>query len=197
MLAPVLAKKLDARLRLLLAGRLKAQAVPLPVAKAGPPPHGPDLKKLALAPSDLGGGTVAQEKYVVDRDFSPVSELRSTLTPGGSYLTLVQEVMLLGSPTEATYIQAVLSAGLSRKEFLSDPSFSGVEITRVQMNGVPDAFGEIVRFTLKSGGIAYASLVVVRHGALVALANGVTASAAAPSSVLALGRSVAAKLATG
>ena len=55
-LAPKLAKKLDARLRLALAGRLHAKPVKLPAKqKAGPPTGGPDLSTMALQTSDLSG----------------------------------------------------------------------------------------------------------------------------------------------
>jgi hypothetical protein len=54
-LAPELAKKLDARLRLALKGRLHAKPVKLPKLVAGPPPNGPDLTQLALKSADLVG----------------------------------------------------------------------------------------------------------------------------------------------
>lgn len=53
--APKLAGKLEARIKLALAGRLHAKPVELPPApKAGPPPGGQDLAPLGLTPTDLG-----------------------------------------------------------------------------------------------------------------------------------------------
>jgi hypothetical protein len=54
-LAPTLAKKLYARIKLARAGKLHAKPVKLPPPpQAGPIPGGPDLTKLALQPSDFG-----------------------------------------------------------------------------------------------------------------------------------------------
>jgi hypothetical protein len=54
-LAPKLARKLEARIKLALAGRLHAKPVKLPARqKAGPPPGGPHLSPLGLKPTDLG-----------------------------------------------------------------------------------------------------------------------------------------------
>lgn len=53
-LAPKLAKKLDARFKLALKGRLHAKPVqPPPKQMWGPPVGGPDLASVALAPGDL------------------------------------------------------------------------------------------------------------------------------------------------
>jgi hypothetical protein len=55
-LAPKLARKLEARIKSALAGRLHAKPVKLPAGrKADPPPGGPDLSPLGLTPTDLGG----------------------------------------------------------------------------------------------------------------------------------------------
>ena len=55
-LARKLANKLDARIKLALAGRLHAKPVKLPPwPKAGQPPGGPDLAPLALQTTDLNG----------------------------------------------------------------------------------------------------------------------------------------------
>ena len=54
-LAPHLAKKLDARIKLALAGRLHAKPVKLPAKqKAEQAPGGPDLAPLVLKPTDVG-----------------------------------------------------------------------------------------------------------------------------------------------
>ena len=68
-LAPKLAKKLDARLRLALKGRLHAKPVKLPPKqKAGPPTGGPDLSAMALQTSDLSGAAgLVGEGYGVAR----------------------------------------------------------------------------------------------------------------------------------
>ncbi|HZC30471.1 MAG TPA: hypothetical protein VE261_03065, partial [Gaiellaceae bacterium] len=85
-LALEVARKLRARIVAVLAGRVSGRPVPLPgKAKAGPPAHGPNLAKMALAPSDLGAGTVGHEGYQVDTDLNPVSEYERELHPAGNF----------------------------------------------------------------------------------------------------------------
>ena len=80
-LAPQLARKLDARLRLARKGRLHAKPVKLPRQKVGPPPGGPDLSVLALHKSDLVGKASVTKEYVGDP--AAISDLQRVHAPGG------------------------------------------------------------------------------------------------------------------
>jgi hypothetical protein len=101
-LAPKLAKKLDARLRLALRGRLHAKPVKLPPKqKAGPPAGGPDLSKLALLASDLVGPASVDKLYVVDP--AAISDYSVFMLPAGQFDALDQEVEWYPSANEANF----------------------------------------------------------------------------------------------
>lgn len=100
-LAPKLAKKLDARLRLALRGRLHAKPVKLPKLVAGPPPGGPDLTKLALRASDLVGKATVEKQYVVDP--SALSDYSVLMLPAGQFDLLDQEIEWYPSANEASF----------------------------------------------------------------------------------------------
>ena len=100
-LAPKLAQKLDARLRLALKGRLHAKPVRLPKLKAGPPPGGPDLKRLALKTSDLTGKATSYKEYVVDR--AAISDYSVLMFPAGPFHDLDQEIEWYASANEASF----------------------------------------------------------------------------------------------
>lgn len=101
-LAPQLAKKLDARLRLALRGRLHAKPVKLPTQKAGPPPGGPDLSKLALKASDLVGKVTADKRYVVDP--AALSDFSVLMVPAGPFGVLDQEIEWYPTTNEASFL---------------------------------------------------------------------------------------------
>src|SRR5262245_12307929 len=101
-LAPKLAKKLDARLRLAPKGRLHAKPVKLrPKQKAGPPPGGPDLSKLGLLASDLTGQVSVDKAYVTDP--AAISDYSVFMLPAGQFDALDQEVEWFGSANEANF----------------------------------------------------------------------------------------------
>jgi hypothetical protein len=100
-LAPKLAQKLDARLRLALRGRLHAKPVRLPTQRAGPPPGGPDLRQLGLKASDLVGKATAYKKYVADP--AAVSDYSVLMLPAGPFDLLDQEIEWYPSANEASF----------------------------------------------------------------------------------------------
>jgi hypothetical protein len=101
-LVPTLAEKIDARLRLALRGRLHAKPVRLPKLKAGPPPGGPDLRRLALKASDLAGKATAYKQYTVDR--AAVSDYSVLMSPAGQFDLLDQEIEWYPSANEASFL---------------------------------------------------------------------------------------------
>jgi hypothetical protein len=100
-LAPKLAKKLDARLRLALEGRLHAKPVKLPKLKAEPPPGGPDLSTLALRASDLVGPATIDKNYVVDP--AAISDYSVVMLPAGPFDILDQEIEWYPAANEASF----------------------------------------------------------------------------------------------
>ena len=100
-LAPKLAKKLDARLRLALEGRLHAKPVRLPKLKAGPPPGGPDLSALALKASDLVGKATVDKGYLVDP--AAISDYSVFMLPAGPFDLLDQEIEWYPTANEASF----------------------------------------------------------------------------------------------
>jgi hypothetical protein len=100
-LAPKLAKKLDARLRLALKGRLHAKRVRLPKHKAGPPPGGPDLSVLALKASDLVGPATVDKGYFIDP--AAISDYSVFMLPAGQFDLLDQEIEWYPTANEANF----------------------------------------------------------------------------------------------
>jgi hypothetical protein len=100
-LAPKLAKKLDARLRLALKGRLHAKPVKLPKLKAGPPPGGPDLSALALKASDLVGKATVEKGYLIDP--AAISDYSVFMLPAGPFDLLDQEIEWYPTANEASF----------------------------------------------------------------------------------------------
>jgi len=100
-LAPQLAKKLDARLRLARKSRLHGKPVSLSKLKAGPPPGGPDLSTLALRKSDLVGKVTVSKAYVVDP--AAVSDYSVLMLPAGQFDALDQEIEWYPAANEASF----------------------------------------------------------------------------------------------
>jgi hypothetical protein len=102
-LAPRLAKKLETRVKLALAGRLHAKPVKLPPApKAGPPPGGPDLAQLALNTTDVSGqATISSE------DYQPwlfvLSGYGLFMSPAGQFNLLEQYIAWYPTANEASF----------------------------------------------------------------------------------------------
>ena len=116
-LAPKLAKKLDARLRLALKGRLHAKPVKLPKQKAGPPTGGPDLTAMALRTSDLSGAaTLVGEGYgvaptVLDFvDLTASSDYSLLMLPAGPFYLLGQEIEWFPTANGASFNADFLNA---------------------------------------------------------------------------------------
>jgi hypothetical protein len=133
-LAPKLAKKLDARLRLALKGRLHAKPVKLPPKpQAGPPTGGPDLTALALRTSDLSGAaSVAGEGYGAEPaildfvDLANSSEYDVFMFPAGPFDILVQEVEWYPTANQASFNSDFLNAFL-----LAQPGSTALDLSSV------------------------------------------------------------------
>jgi hypothetical protein len=100
-LAPQIAQKLDARLRLARKGRLHAKPVKLPRQKVGPPPGGPDLSVLALHKSDLVGKSSVSKGYVGDP--AAISDYSVFMLPAGPFEALDQEIEWYPAANEASF----------------------------------------------------------------------------------------------
>jgi hypothetical protein len=117
-LAPKLAKKLDARLRLAVKGRLHGKPVKLPPKlKAGPPTGGPDLSALALRTSDLSGAaSLVGEGYgvaptVLDFvDLTASSDYSLLMLPAGPFELLGQEIEWFPTANAASFNADFLNA---------------------------------------------------------------------------------------
>jgi hypothetical protein len=135
-LAPKLAKKLDARLRLDLVGRLHAKPVKLPAKqKAGPPTGGPDLSAMALQTSDFAGGaTVLASQYSVDPaildfvDLRNLSEYDVLMLPAGPFDILIQEIEWYPTANGASF----------NSDFLNAFSLSQAGSTALDLSSVGD-----------------------------------------------------------
>lgn len=106
-LAPRLAKKLDGRIKRGVAGKLHAKPVKLPPKqKAGPPPGGPDLSRLALQTTDISGTSTAfVHNYWVGGPLPPftVSEYRALFMPAGKFNFLEQQIQWYATANQASF----------------------------------------------------------------------------------------------
>jgi opacity protein-like surface antigen len=100
-LAPKLAGKLDARLRLARKGHLRAKPVKLTKQKAGRPPGGPDLSVLALRKSDLVGEATVSKGYLIDP--AAISDYSVFMLPAGQFDALDQEIEWYPVANEASF----------------------------------------------------------------------------------------------
>jgi hypothetical protein len=128
-LAPRLAKKLEARIRRALAGKLHAKPVKLPPRqKAGPPPGGPDLSQLALRTTDMSGpATSGIGTYVVGGPLPAfaVSEYFATLIPAGKFNALGQQIEWFATANQASFQADFDAAFLGQYQYLLDLSSLG------------------------------------------------------------------------
>lgn len=106
-LAPSLTRKLAARVRTAVAGRLHGAPVSIQSpTEPGPPPGGPDLSKLVVQPSDLG----EQQAEQLMQGYTPaaytVSHYFTYFGPAGPDDELDENLSWYATPTEATQIAA-------------------------------------------------------------------------------------------
>jgi hypothetical protein len=170
-LATSLARKLQHRIAAVLAGKVAGPPVPVPgKAKAGPPPHGPELSTLALRPADLGAGKIVRQRYQLDRDLSPISEYDREMSPGGAFAYLDEEVALFHSPTEASYTLRFLAEAMASKELvlrfgdLQGSQIASFEPKRVAVRAGDEAQAVIATVKLKDGRVLDEGFVILRFG---------------------------------
>lgn len=132
-LAPVLMRKLERRLRLMLAGRLRGKPAKLPkLPEPGPPPGGPDLSTLVVGPSDFSGpATVIDQGY--EPDPSAVSTYDIDLHPAGPFDEVEQTISWEANANETTW-QGTLFADI----FSTFAGALGSNATVVDVSAVGD-----------------------------------------------------------
>jgi hypothetical protein len=163
-LVPTIARKLNQRMRLALAGRLPATHVKVPPPlNAGPPPHGPEPASLVLKPADIGASTTVVHKgYSKPKDSlddNAMSVYDVAMTSTGSYRFVTQEVLVGGNGLEAQYFGAIavsaVAATFGKK----------AQVTPVDLSGVGDnARGDLLKITV-NGKTASEAILVLTHGA--------------------------------
>lgn len=193
-LAPQLAKKMADRVRGILAGSVRAQPVPLGSAGTpGPPPHGPDLGRLALAAADAGGGRVVSQGYDIDRDFSPISEYRRQLQPAGRYASLESTVALMHSPQEASFLLHTVFAGITSPVFAKRFGVTGFKASTVRVSAGDEARAVLALVTLNGRAVSE-GFVLVRVGSLFETVVVGSAAKLQPSAATDVARLAASKL---
>ena len=123
-LAPELARKLVARLRLERKGRLHASPVTVPKQKAGPPPGGPELSALRLRADDLVGKATVGRGYVVDP--AAISDYSVLMIPAGQFDFLDQEIEWYPVPNEAAFFADFQNAAALSQRGSTALDLSGV-----------------------------------------------------------------------
>lgn len=156
-LAQTLAKKLDARIKQALAGKLHAKPVTLPAKQqAGPPTGGPDLSVLALKTTDLTGtATVGGQGYSPDP--AAVSDYSVFMYPAGQFALLDQESEWYATANQAAFVADFETAqGLAGGGTPLDLSALGDGAQGVIESDSSGGFGQVV---FSSG--QFAELIVV------------------------------------
>jgi hypothetical protein len=159
---PGLARKLDRRLQLAVAGRLSGHAVALPKSrKPGPPQTGPKPARMVLTQADVGSpATVKLARYVDpagSADQYAVSAYDLTMEPAGSFAYLTQEVSVGASDLEVKYYAAVAAGALAKAGALGkDTNTTPVDLS----SAGDDAHGEIVEFDV-GGTSVYEAIVIL------------------------------------
>lgn len=177
-LAPKLARKLDARLRLALGGRLHAKPVKVPKPGAGPPPGGPDLRKLALRASDLAGKATPYKQYVVDP--AAVSDYSVVMLPAGPFHDLDQEIEWYPSANEASFYA----------DFHHAAADSSAGATSLDLAGLGDG----AQATIVHGSPISGAVVVFASGRLAEYVFAESKRAIVPSDVIGLAHAAAARI---
>jgi hypothetical protein len=178
-LAPKLARKLEARIKLALAGRLHAKPVKLPAGrKADPPRGGPDLSSLGLTPTDLGSQASDWERFYGDVavGFALSYYLDMMVLPGPLW-GFFQNIEWFATANEASFTADFFAA------FFSDAS-------SVDLSGVSDGAEGVVA-NGSSGGNAE---VVFSSGRLLELVSLNSSSAIPTSDVQNVAQAVANKI---
>jgi hypothetical protein len=162
-LAGKLARKLDRRLRLAEAGRLRGKPVKVPAhLQAGPPPGGPDLSTLALTTADFGGqATIADQAY--EQPSSPsLSEYTRDMQPAGNFQDLSQIIDWFPHANDATVLARF--TGVELAYVFSQGLFAGTtgQFTPVDLSSVgDDAFGGTVALTQPGQPTVYVGIVAL------------------------------------
>ena len=178
-LAPKLARKLEARIKLALAGRLHAKPVKLPAGrKADPPRGGPDLSPLGLTPTDLGRQATDWEHFYGD-------------VVGGFALSYYLDVMVLPGPLWGVFQNIEWFATANQASFTADffAAFLS-DAQSVDLSGVGDGAEGVVA-NGSSGGNAE---VVFSSGRLLELVSLNSSSAIPASDVENIAQTVANKI---
>jgi hypothetical protein len=175
-LVVALIRKLQARIDLARAGKLRGPPVPLPgKVKPGPPRNGPELSKLALTPADLGGNARVQHQgYKLDKDLSPISDYDRDLSPAGPFADLEEQVELFHSPLEAGYTLSAVVAGFSSEALIKQfgAEFRSAHIASFKVTRLPafqagdEARAALATIRLTNGLTFNMGFVVVRNGSV-------------------------------
>ena len=144
--AKTVARAVDKRLHVALAGRLHGKAIKPPGRpQVGPPASGPDPSGMVLTTSDFPLSQLQQQGY----DWLPesLSTYDVLLSPAGAFDDVFQSVSLMPNPTSAAYVAALDGAG----EIAGELAFAGAsftQVTPVDMTGVgDDAQGAILEIS--------------------------------------------------
>jgi hypothetical protein len=145
-LAQKLAKKLDARLRLALRGRLHVKPVGLPKVTAGPPAGGPDISTLALLATDVVGQASVYKRYVVDP--AAISDYSVFMLPAGQFDALDQEIEWFPTANEASFYA----------DYENAASLAQAGSTALDLSSLGDgAQGSITPGSISSGQVFFAT----------------------------------------
>jgi hypothetical protein len=200
-LAPVLAKKLDQRLHLGLAGKLRGRPARLPPpVNAGPPADGPDLSTLTLTTADFPGtATIAPDTgYFIPSDSQGISAYYFHLKPAGSYDELGQVIEWLPSASDAAYLVG-FRMGDVVGELLLYARLDHLDITLVDLGAVGDnAHGLIIKDTsIITGEVQWSGISVLTRGRTADIFDAVSHSQIQASDLRALAGSAANRLNSG
>jgi opacity protein-like surface antigen len=165
-LAGKLARKLDHRLRLAEAGRLRGKPVKVPPRlDSGPPPGGPDLATLALTSADLGGQATIQDDEYATPSPPAISTYLRDMEPAGDFADLSQFIDWFPAADDAT--QLARFEGVAFAWAFSEQVLASVpgQFTPVDISAVGDnAYGAIVSIAQQGQPTVYVGIVALSSG---------------------------------
>lgn len=161
-LGSVLLRRLDRRLRLARAGRLRGKPVRGPNSpKPGPPARGPKPASLALRGSDLPGYSRQAGYYGVGLGFASSYVVRFS---HGCVPCIDQQVAMADNSITATFWSALLLWNDTHAATYNGAK-SAVRARSLRLPGVADhARGEVVRVPFADGRVSYIAQITLRRG---------------------------------
>lgn len=194
-----LAGKLDHRLRLAEAGRLRGKPVKLPPQlEAGPPAGGPDLATLALQASDLGGPATVGDHGYATPSTPALSAYGIDWNPAGAFADVSQIIAWFPTVNDATVLTGLEETVIAHSLAEGLTGVVAGQFTPVDLSAVgDDATGAIVSIAQPQQPTIYLTVIALSSGQVSDLVLAGSQSQLQASDVVSLAQAAANRLNAG